>query len=113
MESIIICFELTAANAATYCFLLYGVALNQQPLFSKSLPFTSAHTMLPRIAYLFGHRQANTSADSRRWRSRTDGISERCLQADGLSKINTRGWDAAANDRKLSETAAALLVTRY
>lgn len=41
------------------------------------------------------------------------GVSERRLQADGLSKINTRGWDAAANERKLSETAAALLVTRY
>lgn len=54
VESIIICFELTVVNAATYCFLIYGVALNQQPLFSKSLAFTSAHTMLPRIAYLFG-----------------------------------------------------------
>lgn len=111
MESIIICSELTVVNAAIYCFLICGVALDLQPLFSKSLPFTSAHTMSPCIAYSFGHRQANISADSRRWRSRTDGISGRRLQA-GLSKINTRGWDAAVYERKLSETAAGLDVTK-
>lgn len=110
MESIIICSELTVVNAAIYYFLICGVALDLQPFFLSLYPLP-LNTTSPCIAYSFGHRQANTSADSRRWRSRTDGISERRLQA-GVFKINTRGWDAAAYERKLSETAAGLDVTK-
>lgn len=40
-------------------------------------------------------------------------LGETLLKADGLSKTSARGRDAGRNERKLSEVAAGLVVTRY